>query len=73
MLMNVEIPLDHRCSAEFKQKVTIISLKGLCCSVLTTVIVSKVASYKNIPLWLQATIFELWSVSVVVRAGLAIN
>ena len=29
MLMNVEIPLDHRCLTEYKDKVTIISLKGL--------------------------------------------
>ena len=28
MLMNVEIPLDHCCSTEYKDKVTIISLKG---------------------------------------------
>lgn len=30
MLMNVEIPLDHCCSTEYKDKITIISLKGLC-------------------------------------------
>lgn len=28
MLMNVEIPLDHHCSTEYKDKMIIISLKG---------------------------------------------
>ncbi len=29
MMVNLEIPLNHSCSTEFKEKVSIVSLKGL--------------------------------------------
>ena len=35
MLMNVEIPLNHHCSAVFKERITIISLKGLSLRTIT--------------------------------------